>query len=127
CTTLTATTSYSAARSPSSSSSACTSVTPRPDCAANGHVTLVNSPAATSTLAPSGTLAASNPTNADTAPPIATHAGGTPTRSANPRRARAVGSSKSAGRPRPVRQPCTAAVTASATGAGGMPTLAVLR
>ena len=46
---------------------------------------------------------------------------------ANPRRARAVGSSNSGGRPRPVRQPCTAAVTASATGAGGMPMLAVLR
>ena len=83
----------------------------------------MNSPAATSTRAPSGTLAASNPTSDDTDPPIATHPGGTPTRSAKPRRAAAVGSSKSGGRPWPVRQPRTASATASATGTGGTPTL----
>ena len=41
---------------------------------------------------------------------------GTPTSSANAARAAATGASKSGGRPAPVRQSCTAAATASATG-----------
>ena len=100
---------------------------PRAACAANGQLTLVNSPAATSTRAPSGTLAAISPTSDDTDAPMATRSPGTPTRSAKPRRAAEVGSSKSGGRPFPVRQRCTASATASATGPGGTPTLAVLR
>ena len=48
------------------SSSASTTLTPRTACAANGNETLVNSPSATSTRAPAGTLAAISPTSADT-------------------------------------------------------------
>ncbi len=68
-------------------------MTPRPLCAANGQLTLVNSPRATSTRAPSGTLAASSPTSGDTPAPIATRPTGTPTRSANPALAVATGAS----------------------------------
>ena len=127
CTVLTATRSYSGARSPISPSPTSVTVTPRPACAANGQLTLVNSPAATSTRVPSGTLAATSPTSAETAEPSTTRSASTPTREANAARASRTGSSNSGARPAPVRQRSTAAATASAVAVVGIPMLAVLR
>jgi hypothetical protein len=50
---------------------------PRPAWAAKGNETLVNSPSATRTRAPSGTAAATSPTSAETNPPTAIRSTGT--------------------------------------------------
>ncbi len=55
---------------------------PRASCARNGNVTLVNSPAGTSTVDPSGTAAATSATSGDTWLPMATVPGSTSTRRA---------------------------------------------
>jgi hypothetical protein len=93
CTTLTATTSASTARSTSSASGTSSTTTPRPACAAKGNVTLVKSPARTTTLAPAGRPAATCATSCDTALPIAIRDRGTPTSSANAARAVAIAGS----------------------------------
>ncbi len=94
---------------------------------AKGKVTLVNSPSATSTRAPSGRAAATSPITADTVAPIATRSTDTPTSSANAARAVATAGSKSVGTSRPLRQRATASATASPASTGGTPMLAVLR
>jgi hypothetical protein len=125
CTTLTATTSWPFTAETSSASS--TSVTVSRLWAANGKLTLVNSPLAVSTLAPSGRLAATRPTSWDTLAPIATRCAGTPTSCAHARRATATGSSKTGGRSAPTRQRRTASATTSPADHGGTPMLAVSR
>ena len=104
-----------------------TTVTPRYACAANGNETLVNSPAATSTRAPSGSAAATSPTSGETDAPIATRSTGTPTSSANAARPDSTAGSKSAGCAAPRRQSAIASATGSATATGGIPMLAVFR
>jgi hypothetical protein len=76
---------------------------------------------------PSGSAAATLAISCDTEAPIATRPGSTPSSRANPARDRATNASKSPGRFAPVRHRSTDSATAAATGAGGMPTLGVLR
>ena len=127
CTTLTATTSNSGARSPTAASSHSVTETPRSPCTANGQLTLVNSPAATSTRVPSGTAAATSPRSEDTDAPMATRSTGTPAKAANPARPASTAGSWSAGWAAPVRHAVTAFSTAAATVREGIPMLAVFR
>ena len=127
CTRLTATTSKPPASSGSRSRPVWVTDTPRPTWAANGKLTLVNSPSATSTRDPAGRLAATSPSNPETVLPMATRSAGNPTSSPNAARAAATGASKSGGWAAPVRQSCTADATASATVTEGTPMLAVFR
>jgi hypothetical protein len=62
---------------------------PRP-CAMNGHRSEVNSGAAETTRAPSGSDAANRPTIVDVFAPVAIHSTGTPTIRANEARALSV-------------------------------------
>src|SRR4051812_18243175 len=78
CTRLTVTTSKSAAAATNSVGASSVIVTPRPACAANGKLVLVNSPANVATVLPSGTAAATSPSTAETVPPMATRSDGPP-------------------------------------------------
>src|SRR5690606_17977881 len=128
CTAATATQAVSGpTRSASSSSGTSTTRTPRSACAAKGKVTLVKSPAATSTSAPSGTEAATNPTSGATWCPIATCAAGTPTSPAYAARAAAIVASKCGGSRVPAAQAAYASASACWVTRGGSPIAAVLR
>src|SRR5450759_3568359 len=78
-------------------------LTPRPACARNGKVTLVNSPGTVSTSLPSGKEAATRPTKTLTWLPTATVEGSTPTRAAYDDRAAFRGASWSGAFARPTR------------------------
>ena len=100
---------------------------PRSAWARNGKLTEVNSPSATTPCAPSGSAAATTPTNSDTVVPVATWAGSTPVKAAHALRERPTASSNSGGDNRPRRQPSSTPVIASRAERGGTPTDAVLR
>ena len=78
-------------------------VTPRPACAWNGNVTLVNSPVTVSTSLPSGKEAATRPAKTLTWLPTATVEGSTPTRPAYDERAALRDTSWSGAFARPTR------------------------
>src|SRR4051812_15279013 len=127
-TALTATTSMLASTASASSSSATSlTVTPRSACARNGNSSDVNSGSAASTLAPSGTAAATCPISPETVAPTAMCSGRTRTSVANSARARSVTAVQCSQLTRPARQSAWAALSASNAGSGGSPKLAVFR
>src|SRR4051812_20957485 len=127
-TALTATTSMLASTASASSSSATSlTVTPRSACARNGNSSDVNSGSAASTLAPSGTAAATCPISPETVAPTAMCSGRTRTSVANSARARSVTAVQCSQLTRPARQSACAALSASNAGSGGRPKLAVFR
>ena len=82
CTRLTATTSKSAADETSWPAGSSVTVTPRPACAANGDVLLVNSPGSATTRLLSGIAAATSPSAPETVLPMVTDSTATPVNAA---------------------------------------------
>ena len=124
----TATTSVVASIASASRSSGTTStVTPRPACARNGNSSDTNSGSGASTRAPSGIAAATCAIRPETVAPTATRSASAPTSVANSARARPVTAVQCSQLTRPARQSACAVCTASHTGSGGSPKLAVFR
>ena len=128
CTAETATTSVEASIACASRSSGTTSTTtPRSACARNGKSSETNSGSGASTREPSGIAAAICPIRPETVEPTATCSTSAETSRANWVRARPVTAVQCSQLTRPARQSPCAACTASQTGSGGSPKLAVLR
>ena len=127
-TALTATTSVRASIASASRASGTTStVTPRSAWARNGNSSETNSGSGASTRAPSGSAAATWAISPETVAPTATRSTSACTSRANSARARPVTAVQCSQLTRPARQSSCAVCSASQTGSGGSPKLAVLR